>query len=242
MRIVLVGPLYDMNVGLVCRVMKNFGFNELYIVTPRAELGNDAVKYAKHAADILAHAKIVKSFEEATRGRYPIIGTTASLTKGQRGLSRPLPLSEIADKFDTKNAALVFGREDFGLSKEDLLKCDINTYIETCDDYPSLNLSNAAAVIMYEMRRKEKQRARERIMTDEKTMRALTGYFDAIVGHVGASLRNPRKCRQAFKNIVSKSSAEDVEVKSVICVFKETLRMLGNEKRQRKRGQKEIRT
>lgn len=221
MRVVLVEPIYDMNVGKVCRVMKNFGFSDLYIVKPKARLGLDAVKYAKYASDVLKNARLVNSFEEATKGCFPIIGTTASFIKGERGLSEPQPLSEVKGKYNLEKAAIVFGREDRGLSKEELLKCDLNVYIETSGEYPSLNLSNAAAIVLYELRVQDKVRTRVRKMADVKTVRMLTKYFDSIVDNVKNSLRNPSKCKKAFRNIVSRSNPEEVEVNSVMCVLKE---------------------
>ena len=83
MRIILFEPLYDINVGKICRVMKNFGHNELYIINPIAKLGSDARKYALHAKDILDNAKIVKNFDEVVKDAINI-GTTASPENGQK--------------------------------------------------------------------------------------------------------------------------------------------------------------
>ncbi len=55
--VVLVGPEYDMNVGMAARVMRNFGFSDLRIVGPKCGIGPDAVKYSKHAVGLLRKAR-----------------------------------------------------------------------------------------------------------------------------------------------------------------------------------------
>lgn len=218
MRIILVEPLYDINVGKICRVMKNFGHNELYIINPIAKLGSDARKYALHAKDILDNAKIVKNFDEAVKGCYPIIGTTASPEKAHKGLNGIIPLSEMnwLTKKDLKKAAIVFGREDNGLNSEILLKCDNSVYIETTKEYPSMNLSNSVAVILYNFRLNERKKENKKI--NSKLIKALEKEFNFIVDSV--KLKNPTKCKKAFSNLIKKESKEE-ELNSIICVVKE---------------------
>jgi tRNA/rRNA methyltransferase len=218
MRIILVEPLYDMNVGKICRIMKNFGHKELYIVNPIAKLERDARKYSMHAKDILEKAKIVRSFDEAVKDCYPIIGTTATPEKGKKGLSGIIPLSEMnwLTKKDLKKAALVFGREDNGLNNEILLKCTNTVYIETTKEYPSMNLSNSVGVILYHFRVNERKYEKEKI--NPKLIKALEKEFNLIVDSI--KLKNPKKCKKAFSNLVNKETKED-ELNSIFCVIKE---------------------
>ena len=59
-RIVLVGPEYEINLGSCARLMKNFDFGELWLVSPKADIhGREAIKYAKHSKEILENAKVV---------------------------------------------------------------------------------------------------------------------------------------------------------------------------------------
>lgn len=227
MRIVLVEPIYDMNVGKICRIMSNFGFDELFIVNPIAKLGFTARKYAKHAAHILNHARIMSSFDECIAGRYPVIGTTSSLAKGKRLLNKTFELSELCDAVNvTDNAAIVFGREDNGLPAHMLSKCDACTYIQTSDSYPSMNLSNAVAVVLYALRNPKLMRTREEIHVDAYTMHALQSYFNTIVDNIpSGNLKNPSKCKKSFKNLLSRSHLSLDEARSMICVFKEIVKM-----------------
>jgi tRNA/rRNA methyltransferase len=218
MRIILVEPLYDINIGKICRIMKNFGHTELYIVNPIAKLKLDARKYALHAKDILENAKIVNSFEEAIEGCYPIIGTTATPEKAKKELNNIIPLSEMnwLTKKDLEKAALVFGREDNGLTSELLLKCNNSVFIETTKEYPSMNLSNSVGVILYHFRTNERKYKKEKI--NSKLIKSLEKEFNLVVDSV--KLKNPKKCKKAFSNLINKKIEEE-ELNSIFCVIKE---------------------
>lgn len=156
MRIVLVQPTYEFNIGLVARAMKNFGFKELYIVNPES-FGLDSIKYSSHASDIVKAAKICKSLDEAIQDVDLVIGTTSNLGN-ERNLRRiALPITEIKNVAKGK-VAILFGNERTGLTNEQIDKCDILTYIPTSDEYPSMNLALSVAVFLYEMKRNEKLR------------------------------------------------------------------------------------
>ncbi|MCX8200424.1 MAG: RNA methyltransferase [Candidatus Micrarchaeota archaeon] len=222
-RVVLVEPLYDINVGKVCRAMKNFGFSRLYLVNPQAALGAEAEKYAKHASDILRNAKVAREFEDAVKGCYPVIGTTSSFEKGSRDLVRLEPLSKAVKNWDFKNAAVVFGREDIGLSRETLLKCDLAVYIETSKKYESLNLSNAVAIVLYMLRR-DKRAIAKQPLPDKRVMRKMLDCADLLVESASDELKNPEKCKKALRNILVRGKPSDEEARSVICVLKRVLK------------------
>lgn len=215
MRIILVEPLYDINVGKICRVMKNFGHNDLVLVNPIAKLGPEAIKYALHANDILENVKIVSSFDEAIKGFYPVIGTTAAPEKANKGLNNIIPLSKI--KKSNKKTALVFGREDHGLPNEILLKCDTSLYIETTKEYPSMNLSNSVAVILYHFRTHERKMKNKK--NNPKLIKAMETEFEKILSSI--KLKNSTKCKKAFSNLINKDTNKEEELNSIICVLKE---------------------
>ncbi|OPY34814.1 MAG: putative RNA methyltransferase [Methanomassiliicoccales archaeon PtaU1.Bin124] len=152
-RVVLVEPQNDGNVGAVARSMANFGFKELCMVSP-CELTDEAYKRAKHAGDILRNANVVSSFEEAIKDCFLVVGTSAIITYGDGHFVRiPITPREFAEKSQgmEEKVALVFGREDIGLTQEQLLRCDVLINIPAHDDYPVLNLSHALTVVLYEI-------------------------------------------------------------------------------------------
>lgn len=152
-RVVLVEPQNDGNVGAVARSMGNFGFKELCMVSP-CEITDEGYKRAKHAGHILRNAILVDSFEEAIKDCYLVVGTSGIITKGEGHFARiPITPREFAEKTTEleEKVALVFGREDLGLSQEQLLRCDILVNIPSHDEYPILNLSHAVTIVLYEL-------------------------------------------------------------------------------------------
>jgi tRNA/rRNA methyltransferase len=152
-RIVLVEPQTDGNVGAVARSMGNFGFDRLFMVSP-CELTEEAFKRAKHGGYILRGATTVSSFEEAIEGCFFVVGTSGIITYVDKHFIRiPITPRELADKMKDQEdeVALVFGREDIGLTQEQLTRCDILVNIPTNEEYPTMNLSHAATILMYEI-------------------------------------------------------------------------------------------
>ena len=151
--VVLVGPKNEGNVGAVARAMKNFGAQRLVLVDP-CPIADEARKRAMHAGDILDRAVTVESLEDALEGMDLVAGTTGIATASEKKFLRiALPPREFAEKVAAMDGtlAVVFGREDFGLLDEELARCDLLVSIPSSPQYPILNLSHAAVVILYEL-------------------------------------------------------------------------------------------
>lgn len=149
--VVFVEPLYDQNVGYLARCMKNFCFERLIVVKPRCELGLEARKYAMHAAEIVEAAVVADSFEEVVKNHDLVACSTG--VKGGGALRRYLSPKELASLLIEAGGrkALVIGREDIGLTREELSACDVIVTIDANPAYPSLNASHAAAILLYEV-------------------------------------------------------------------------------------------
>ncbi|MHC1579112.1 MAG: RNA methyltransferase [Candidatus Alkanophagales archaeon] len=151
-RVILVEPKLEENIGAVARVMKNFGFSELYLVRPHG-VGRRALAVASHAADVVENCVIAPSLEEALRGSDVAVGTTAKLAASERRHLRafltPRELRRVCR--GGGKVSVVFGREDIGLLNEELKMCDVVVHIPTDPRYPVMNVSHAAAVILYEL-------------------------------------------------------------------------------------------
>jgi tRNA/rRNA methyltransferase len=153
-RIVLVGPKFEGNIGAIARSMANFDIDELYFVNPSCEIGDDARRRAKHGNDILDRAVVVTSIDEAVKDCFLTVGTSGIITKGDKNYTRvPLPAREFAQQCRgyKEKIALLFGREDIGLLQDELNRCDLLITVPTSEQYPILNLSHAATLVMYEM-------------------------------------------------------------------------------------------
>ncbi|MEM0155610.1 MAG: RNA methyltransferase [Thermoplasmataceae archaeon] len=152
-RIILVAPKYEGNIGAVARSMRNSGLSDLAIVNP-PYIGDEAMARAMAGRDILDGRKIYQTLEEASRD-FSVIAATSSVATLNRKKFRRIPVSpdEFWQEFSLRNdrIAIVFGREDDGLRNEEIEFCNYFINIPGSPDYPVYNLSHAAAIILYEM-------------------------------------------------------------------------------------------
>ena len=144
------------NVGTIARAMKNFGFEDLLLVDP-PYLGRDSEAYgfAGHAReDVLPNAREL-SFESLV-SEYHTVGFTAVTNQDATKHAR-FPFrtpAELADSLaDVESqTAFVFGRERVGLTNDELARIDEVCAIPASENYPVLNLGQAATVALYELR------------------------------------------------------------------------------------------
>jgi tRNA/rRNA methyltransferase len=149
-RIVLVEPAGPLNVGSVARVMKNMGLSELVLVNPRCDrLSEEALLMAVRAADILESAREVPTLAEALSGCVKAIATSG---RDRATFTTPLetPRAALPWLLDSPSA-LIFGREDCGLTNAEINQAQRLIQIPSTDEYPSLNLAQAVAVCCYEL-------------------------------------------------------------------------------------------
>jgi TrmH family RNA methyltransferase len=152
-RVVLVEPKNEGNVGAVARAMRNFGVGALTLVGP-CPLGPEARRRAMHAGDLLDAARTVGTFEAAVKDADLIVGTTGVDTVSEKRFARiAISPRDLAARVAPMAGvvALVFGREDFGLFDEELARCDLLVTVPASSAYPILNLSHAAAILLYEI-------------------------------------------------------------------------------------------
>lgn len=153
---VLVRPNFLGNIGASARVLKNFGFKRLVLVRPpRNYLDAEARKMAVGAFDVLKSARVVDSLQEALSDVNLAIGTSSCQKRNEKPRSLVESVAQldgidmgVGDKLF--NLAFVFGDERDGLSNEELAFCHDVLQIESEDDFPSLNLSQALGIVAYQ--------------------------------------------------------------------------------------------
>ena len=151
LRVILVEPEHELNVGSAARAMKNFGCTELWLVRPACKLGFEATKFAKHSKEVLDGARTVKTLATALKGVDVAVGTTGVVARFSSDLKNLLSLRSAVLKLRRgENIAVVFGGEARGLSKEELMQCDLVAHVPTSGGHTVLNLSHAVAVVLYE--------------------------------------------------------------------------------------------
>ena len=152
-KIVLVGTTHPGNIGAAARAMKNMGIKNLSLVEPKEFPSDVAIYRSKAAKDILEHAQVFNTLEEAISDCELVIGTSA------RGRKVPWPIlnpkeaaEEVSRSSSHHKIAIIFGREDRGLTNEELGLCNLHVNIPTDPDYSSLNLAQAVQILVYEIR------------------------------------------------------------------------------------------
>lgn len=152
-RIVLVNTSHTGNIGSVCRAMKTMGLSDLVLVDPVQEPDSHASALAAGATDILGNAKIVPELKDAIADCQLTIATSAR----SRTLSWPMlePREcgkKVVEEGRNAKVALVFGRENSGLTNEELQQCQFHVHIPSNPEYSSLNLAMAVQTLCYEIR------------------------------------------------------------------------------------------
>ncbi|WP_257284680.1 tRNA (cytosine(32)/uridine(32)-2'-O)-methyltransferase TrmJ [Endozoicomonas sp. SESOKO1] len=151
--IVLVNPSHPGNIGAAARAMKTMGLSQLCLVAPDEFPSGTATALASGADDILGNARVCETLDEALADCQFVVGTSARV----RGVSLPLVdpracARSIVDEAMTHKVALIFGREDKGLTNEQLRRCHLQVHIPTNEAFSSLNLGAAVQVLCYELR------------------------------------------------------------------------------------------
>lgn len=150
-KIILVEPAGERNIGSIARVMRNMGLYNLVIVNPRCDyLSEDAQVMAVHGVEVLQKAVIVDSLPIALQGCQRAIATTARSRGIPTTLETPRQaLPWLIEKDVT--SALIFGPEDRGLSNQELSYAQRFVCIRSNPEYPSLNLAQAVGICAYEL-------------------------------------------------------------------------------------------
>jgi len=222
MHVILFEPETSGNVGAVARVMKNFGFDKLILINPKIEIDDIAIARSKHAKDVLTSAKIE---DEKILDKYDIlIGTTAKTGTDYNIERSPMDPRELAAKVsqDSK-AALLIGREGIGLTNDELSRCDFSVTIPADEGYPTLNISHALGIILYELYLQNNQtKSNEKIeMMGKKDKDVLMEYINASIENMDFSTDVKKELqKKIFKRFVGKAMLTKREAFALIGYFK----------------------
>ena len=149
--IILVRPQLPENIGMVARVMHNFGLKELIIVSPRDNwLNSKSINAAKKAERIINNIKVYNDLESALSNFSFVVATTNRLRYLEKNSTNDFKLIK-RKIISNKKSAILFGPENSGLSNEDLRLSDIIFTIEANSKSNSLNLSHAVTILCHKL-------------------------------------------------------------------------------------------
>nr|MCY4270756.1 tRNA (cytosine(32)/uridine(32)-2'-O)-methyltransferase TrmJ [Gammaproteobacteria bacterium]MCY4296990.1 tRNA (cytosine(32)/uridine(32)-2'-O)-methyltransferase TrmJ [Gammaproteobacteria bacterium] len=221
--VVLVNTSHPGNIGASARAMKNMGLSKLALVGPKEFPSGVAIGRAASAVEILSRARVVDSLAEAVADCGLVIGASARSRRITWPLLTPAECGRRAVAEAGKHpVALVFGREDTGLSNEELQLCHYHVRIPANPEYPSLNLAAAVMVVCYELRR-----AVEAGGTGDETLErqwdqplATADDLERFYGHLEQVLvaldfhdpENPRQLMQRLRRLFGRIRIDTMEM------------------------------
>ncbi len=152
---ILVEPKEAGNIGASARALKNMGFKNLELVKPVHFFTDETRFMACNAVDLIEQAIVHSDLKDAIKDKSLVIGTTRRLGK-QRGLIIPLKdsIKRIILTAKKNRVAILFGREDKGLSNKEKEECGFLITIPTDFSSPSLNLAQSILLVAYELSQK----------------------------------------------------------------------------------------
>lgn len=152
-RVVVVGVEGAVNLGFIARTCLNFGVERLVLVEPVASI-EEALNYSAKARDYLLSADIVGSIREAVNGCDLVVATTGKGYSVGDYLRQAISLRDFIELLRERSVgeiAVLFGRESTGLTRRELEEADFLVTIPANPEYPILNLSQAVAIVLYEL-------------------------------------------------------------------------------------------
>ena len=151
--IVLVDTIHPGNIGSVARAMKTMGLSRLSLVNPRVFPSDDAIALSGNATDVLKNAKIYKNIREAIKDSTFVYATSSR----DRSIQWPIKDAASAAKDihaevnNNKEISIIFGKEDRGLTNDELENANRLIEIPANPKYPVLNLAMSVQIISYEI-------------------------------------------------------------------------------------------
>ena len=222
MKIVLVEPQHPGNVGAVARVMANFGIDDLALVNG-CEINDDGFARSKSGRPILEKLKRFDTLEEALADCDVAIATSGIKPEGdKRWFRAPKSVKELPDLIkERKKPALVFGRENYGLYREELAMCEVTITIPTNPEYPILNLSHAVGIVLYEICRDENHKSvKKRKSVSNEEFERLVDRIMNLLEETSYPKRRLDRSRTTLRRLISRGNPDEGEYENLMGIFK----------------------
>lgn len=225
-RVVLVEPSHPGNIGATARAMKTMGLSSLHLVRPKRFPDPQADWRAAGALDLVANAQVHEDLEPAIADCGEVAGTSVR--------DRHIPWTvKSAEAFATdvaampeqsKPTAILFGREDNGLSNDELGMCNTHVRIPSDESYGSLNLAMAVQIVAYEL---HKAQGQSEVKTKWDRPRASHRELVAMYEHLDRTLQKigffepgaPRTAFTRLQRLFGRVELDETEVQILRGVF-----------------------
>ncbi|MFY2564014.1 RNA methyltransferase [Corallococcus terminator] len=230
LRVVLHQTQGPDNLGAVARLAANFGVAELVLSDPQLQEMDGARRMAVHAGHILEAARIVPTLPEALEDVVLAVGTTSRQNlRGMPTLSPEDAVALMALHSQRGKVALVLGGEKRGMSDEDLTHCQQALVIPTRPEQPSMNLAQAAAVLLYLCAREQVEVATPGAVEGAplRLVQALQSWMRMVLLEVGfLNTQGPDALLAEMTHSLTRSALTRREVELWLSAFKQLSRRL----------------
>jgi len=215
--IVLVEPQSPGNIGMACRAMKNMGLTRLRLVNGCDRFHPESLKFAVSAKDLLEQAELYTDLASALADCTMSVGTTRRHGKYRQEILSPSETAVKIKEFASpeSRAAIVFGREDSGLTTEELSLCRWHATIPTAQDYGSLNLSQAILLFCYELDKATQSPGGGRIdpQATSGEMESMFDQMDVCLQKIGfLNRQNPEHIMLSLRRMLYRANMDNREV------------------------------
>jgi tRNA/rRNA methyltransferase len=215
--IVMVEPQSPGNIGMACRAMKNMGLSRLRLVKGCDRFHPESLKFAVSAKDLLEQAEVYDDLPSALADCTLTVGTTRRHGKYRQEIISPPEVATLlkAHAAPGCQAAIVFGREDSGLTTDELSLCRWHATIPSAAEYGSLNLSQAILIFCYELGKAADSPGGGRIeqLATSADIELLFAQMDSCLQKIGfLNEQNPGHIMRSLRRIFFRSELDNREV------------------------------
>ncbi|MFX1324938.1 MAG: RNA methyltransferase, partial [Promethearchaeota archaeon] len=243
-----VRPEHAGNIGSIARIMANFDFKNLVIFNPIEDKDNifryETQGFAMHGKNILMGAEIIEINKQENHKvelktfltQFDLVLATTSRGKRNSNLKRlaifpedlTIPLSE-----EHLKIAILFGRESRGLDNEEISLADIILRIPTGSSYPTLNISHACGIILYELFKKVNTLNIGRgkhpvLLANREERQLLLSIIEKIINNLKIRTHKKENIFYAFRNIYERAFISRKELSLITGVFSKIDKILTN--------------
>ena len=216
--IVLVDTIHPGNIGSVARAIKTMGLKRLSLVNPRVFPSGDANALAGNATDILKNATLYSSIQDAIKNSTFVYGTSAR----DRSIQWPIlnaeqASPEIVEQGNSENEiSIIFGKEDRGLTNDELELANKLIEIPANPEYPVLNIAMSVQLILYEIfKASSNDRPREwrdyPEVNSEQLQRLIKHFIDTAIEIDVIDPENPKKIISRIKRMFTRLQPDEME-------------------------------
>lgn len=215
--IVLVEPQSPGNIGMTCRAMKNMGLSRLRLVKGCDRFHPESLKFAVSAKDVLENAEIFPDLAAALADCTLTVGTTRRHGKYRQEILSPPEVAAMIREQEQEGcrAAIVFGREDSGLTTDELALCRNHATIPSASEYGSLNLAQSVLIFCYELGKAgvSPGGGREEPLASSGEMEALFSQLRISMAKIGfLNEQNPEHIMRSLRRIFFRADLDGREV------------------------------